>query len=101
LGGGFGLGLGFGLGGAGFGLGLGLLSKHPPGLVDGPGLHTQGLCFPGGHAFPLGQPFGGPCGFPAIIAIKKIITTIFRIMSTYYVCISRLNVRYQKYPISK
>jgi hypothetical protein len=80
LGGGFGLGWGFGLGG-GFGLGFG---KHPPGLVDGPGLHIQGVCFPGGHGFPLGQPFGGP-GFPAIIAINKIIITIFRIISINYV----------------
>ena len=75
------MGWGFGLV-EGFGLGFG---KHPPGLVDGPGLHTQELYFHGGHAFPLGQPFGGPCGFPAIIAISKIITTLFRIMSTYYV----------------
>ena len=86
LGGGFGLGLGFGWGfGLGAGLGAGFGGKHPPGLVDGPGLHIQGLCCPGGHGFPLGQPFGGPCGFPAIIAINKIIGTIFRIMSTYYV----------------
>ena len=67
MGGGFGLGWGFGLGG-GFGLGFG---KHPLGLVDGPGLHIQGVCFPGGHGFPLGQPFGGFWGFPAIIAINK------------------------------
>ena len=97
--GGFGLCLGWGFGfRGGFGLGFG---KHPPGLVDGPGLHTQGLCFPGGQGFPLGQPFGGPCGFPAIISINKIIITIFTIMSINYVRISRLNLRYQKYPISK
>ena len=74
------MGWGFGLGG-GFGLGFG---KHPLGLVDGPGLHIQGVCFPGGHGFPLGQPFGGPCGFPAIISINKITITIFTIMSINY-----------------
>ena len=84
------MGWGFGLGG-GFGLGFG---KHPLGLVDGPGLHIQGVCFPGGHGFPLGQPFGGPCGFPAIISINKIIIMIFTIMSINYVRISRLNLRY-------
>ena len=77
LGGGFGLGWGFGWG-------FGLLAKHPPGFVDGPGLHIQGLCCPGGHAFPLGQPGGGP-GFPAITSINKIRRTIFRIMLTNYV----------------
>ena len=46
--------------------------------MDGPGLHIQGLCFPGGHGFPLGQPGGGP-GFPAIISINKIRIAIFRI----------------------
>ena len=66
------MGWGFGLGG-GFGLGFG---KHPLGLVDGPGLHIQGVCLYGGYAFPAGQPLGGP-GFPAIIAINKIIITIF------------------------
>ena len=65
-------------GGFGLGWGFGLLAKHPPGFVDGPGLHIQGLCFPGGHAFPLGQPGGGP-GFPAIISINKIRIAIFRI----------------------
>ena len=35
------------------------------------------------------------------ISIDKIRIKIFRIMSTDYVRISRLNVKYQMYPISK
>ena len=83
----------FGFFGGGFGLGAGGLcfgAKHPPGLEVCLGLHMQGLCFP----FSLG-------GFPAIISINKIRMTIFRIMSTNYVWISKLNVRYQKYQTSK
>ena len=40
-------------------------------------------------------------GLFAIISTTKTRIKMFRIMSTNYVWISRLNVRYQKYPISK
>ena len=40
-------------------------------------------------------------GFPAILSINKIRMKIFRIISTHYFWISRLNVRYKMYHISK
>ena len=123
---GWGFGWGFGLGG---GRGRGWVGRGPHGRGShGPmflGRHISGatsdirkhlIRWPVGHitgahgaqsggprahgAQSGGTPSGG-LSLPAIISTDKIRMKIFRIISTNYFWISRLNVRYQMYPISK
>ena len=72
------------------------------------GLGGLGHCFEHHNLFDwhryfvIGPPSGGLSGgLFAIISTAKTRIKMFRIMSTNYVWISMLNVRYQMYPISK